>query len=322
MSLSKVIDAVSRHRRFLISGHVDPEADSIGSQLALASLLKRLGKKVTIINEDVPPASCAFIPMIETINTLKHIKREKLRTPDCVIVLDCPEIKRVGKVEELIPKGVPIINIDHHISNKKFGDINWVCPDAAAVGEMVFDIFREFKVEITKKEAVLIYSAILIDTGSFRYSNTTPRTHSIAAELIKKGLDTNAIYENLLEMRSYEGTRLLGLVLSNIRKNKTVVWSWITDKMLAESGARAKDIENFIDYLRAIKGCKVAVLFRITSQKGVFKVSIRGRGVDVNRIASKFGGGGHPAAAGCTIKADTSSRAEEKILKEIFLSAG
>ncbi|MFH0771012.1 MAG: bifunctional oligoribonuclease/PAP phosphatase NrnA [Candidatus Omnitrophota bacterium] len=321
MSVHKVIEAIRRHKSFLITGHIDPEADTIGSQLALGSLLKRLDKDVRIINQDLPPESCAFLPYVKSIELVKNIKKSDFKAPDCAMVIDCPTIERAGKTAEIITDGIEVINIDHHVSNQQFGHINWVDLKAAAVGEMIFDIFSRLKMKPTNEEATAIYSAVLIDTGSFRYSNTTAKTHMTAAKLIARGLDTNGIYESLFEMRSFCATRLLGLALSTLKKNGNgaVVWIWITRRMLKRAGANFDEAENFINYARAIKGCKVAILFKEAADKGVFKVSFRSKKpVDVNKIAAEFGGGGHSRAAGCTITAAGAAAAEKKILSEVF----
>lgn len=320
MSIAKVVSAIQRHKRFLVSGHVDPEADTVGSQLALASLLRRLGKEVVIVDQDPLPDSCAFLPRLKQITLLKDLKKKSFKKPDCAIIVDCPTLERIGKVKELITDEMTVINIDHHISNTMFGDVNWVDLEAAADGEMIFDIFNKFRMKLTKDEAVIIYTSILIDTGSFRYSNTTARTHIIAAELIKHGLDTNGIFEHLFELRPFPATRLLGLSLLTIKRSKDgkIVWLWLTNKMLKQVDAKFDDAENFINYARAVKGCKVALFFKETAQKGMIKVSFRGkRGIDVNKIAAKFGGGGHARAAGCTIKA-TAKEAQTKVLREVF----
>lgn len=320
MSISKVANAIRRHKRFLVSGHVDPEADTIGSQLALASLLRRLGKKVIVVDQDPPPDSCAFLPRLREITLLKDLKKKEFKKPDCAIIVDCPTLDRIGKVKDLITDGITIINIDHHISNVRFGDVNWVDLNAAADGEMIFDIFKKFRMKLTKDETVIIYSSILIDTGSFRYSNTAARTHIIAAELIKYGVDTNSIFEHLFELKSYPATRLLGRALLTLKRSRDgkVVWLWLTNKMLRQTGAKHDDAENFINYARAVKGCKVALFFKETEEKGIIKVSFRGKkGIDVNKIAAKFGGGGHARAAGCTIKA-AKKEAETKVLKEVL----
>ncbi len=320
MSISKVVNAIRRHKRFLVSGHIDPEADTVGSQLALASLLKRLGKEVMIVDQYPPPDSCAFLPKLKEITLLKDIKKKKFKKPDCAIIVDCPTLERIGKVKDLITDEMTLINIDHHISNVRFGDVNWVDLKAAADGEMIFDIFKKFRMKLTKDEAVIIYSSILIDTGSFRYSNTTARTHIIAALLMKYGVDTNSVFEHLFELKSYPATRLLGLALLTLKRGRDgkVVWLWLTNKILKQAGARYDDAENFINYARAVKGCKVALFFKETGQKGIIKVSFRGKkGIDVNKIAAKFGGGGHARAAGCTIKA-AAKEAETKVLKEVL----
>lgn len=319
MSLPKVVKAIRRHKKFLITGHVDPEADAIGSQLALASLVRRLGKQAVIVDQDPPPISCDFLPGIGSIVLFKDLKRNVIEGTDCLLVADCPSLERIGKVRELVTGQMEIINIDHHVSNDHFGDVNWVEKGGAATGEMVFELFKKSGLKLTREDAEIIYASILIDTGSFRYSSTTARTHLIAAELIKSGLDTNAIYENLFEMKTFEVSRLLGESLSTIKRSRDgkIVWIWITREMLKRTGARTKDAENFIGFPRAVRGSKVALLFKETEKKGMIKVSIRGKdGIDVNRIAAKFGGGGHVAAAGFTIMGSRDS-AEKKVMSEI-----
>lgn len=319
MSLPKVMRAIRRHRKFLITGHVDPEADAVGSQLALASFIRRLGKKAIIVDQDPPPISCDFLTGIDSIVLFKDLKRNMIKRTDCLLVADCPSLERIGKVRELVTGQMEIINIDHHVSNDNFGDVNWVEKKASAVGEMVFEIFKRSGLKLTHDDAEIIYAAMLIDTGSFRYSTTTARTHMIAAELIKNGLDTNVIYENLFEMKTFQVSRLLGESLSTMKRSGDgkIVWIWITREMLKRTGAPLKDAENFIGFPRAVRGSKVALLFKETGKKGMIKVSIRGKeGIDVNRIAAKFGGGGHVAAAGFTIMGSHAA-AEKKVISEI-----
>lgn len=319
MSLPKVINAIRRHRKFLISGHVDPEADAIGSQLALASLLKRLGKEPIIVDQDPAPISCDFMPGINSIVLCKDLNRKVLKDTDCALVVDCPTLERTGKVAGLITKDMEIINIDHHVSNDDFGHVNWVDRKGAATGEMIFAIYKRLGLKLTREEAINIYSAILIDTGSFRFTNTTAKTHIVASELIKNGLDTNFIFESLFEMKTYEVTHLLGQSLSTLKRtgDGKIVWMWITRDMMGRTGAQLKDAENFIGFARAVRGSKVALLFKESEEKGLIKVSLRGKnGVDVNKIACKFGGGGHVAAAGFSIRAPRQV-AERRVLAEV-----
>ncbi len=319
MSLPKVISAIRRHRKFLISGHVDPEADAIGSQLAIASLIKRLGKAPVIIDQDSPPVSCDFMPGIKSIVLFKDLNKKVLKDIDCAVVVDCPTLERTGKVADLVTRDMEVINIDHHVSNNYFGSVNWVDGKGAATGELIFEIFKRLGLKLSKDDAINIYSAILVDTGSFRYSNTSAKTHIIAAELIKNGLDTNFIYESLFEMKNYDVTHLLGRSLSTLKRSGDgkIVWMWITKDMMKKSGAEMKDAENFIGFPRSVRGSKVALLFKETEEKGLIKVSLRGKdGIDVNKIAMKFGGGGHVAAAGFSIRASC-REAEKKVLAEV-----
>ncbi|KPK38275.1 MAG: hypothetical protein AMJ78_10275 [Omnitrophica WOR_2 bacterium SM23_29] len=320
MRITDVLRTIRANKRFLISGHIDPEADAVGSQLVLANLLKRLKKDVLIVNEDSPPGSCNFLPNVKSVKLFKDIKRKNFKQPDCAIVVDSPVLSRIGKVRDLISDDVTIINIDHHISNERYGDINWVDLKASSVGEMMFELFKKFRISLKRDEAILIYSAISIDTGSFRYSNTTARTHRIASELIKYRLDTDGIFEQLFELKSYPATRLLGATLSTLKKSKDgrVVWIWLTRKMLKRVGAKFDDTENFINFAKAVKGIKVAVFFKEADEKGRIQVSLRGkRGYNVNKVAAKFGGGGHAPAAGCVIKGNP-KEVEKKVLRAIF----
>ena len=319
MSLPKVISAIRRHKKFLISGHVDPEADAIGSQLALASLIKRLGKDPIIVDQDPPPESCDFMPGIKSIVLCKDLNKKALKDTDCLLVVDCPTLERTGKVSGLATREMEIVNIDHHVSNGYFGNVNWVDGKGAATGEMIFELFKRLGLKLSKDEAINIYSAMLVDTGSFRYSNTSAKTHIIAAELIKNGLDTNFIYENLFEMKAYEVTHLLGRSLSTLKRTPDgkILWMWITREMMEKSSSELKDAENFIGFPRSVRGSKVAILFKETEERGLIKVSLRGKdGVDVNKIAMKFGGGGHVAAAGFSIRAPR-REAERRVLAEI-----
>ena len=320
MSLPKVINAIRRHKKFLISGHVDPEADAIGSQLALASFVKRLGKGAIIIDQDPPPISCDFMPGINSIVLCKNLNKKALKDIDCALVVDCPTLERTGEVAGLISGKMEIVNIDHHVSNDYFGDVNWVRENGAATGEMIFEIFKHLRMKLSKAEAINIYSAMLIDTGSFRFSNTTAKTHIIAAELIKNGLDTNSIFESLFEMKTYEVTHLLVRSLATLKRTADgkVIWMWITRDMMRRTGAKLKDAENFIGFPRSVRGTKVALLFKETEEKGLIKVSLRGKdGVDVDKIAGKFGGGGHVAAAGFSIRA-SHKEAEKRVIAEVL----
>lgn len=312
--MKAVIEAIKKHKSFLITAHINLEGDSLGSQLAMKGLLDQLGKEARIIDNDPMPAHYKFLPNADVVSNDVGQRIDF----DAAIVLDCPTLKRIGKVNNLIDKNTTfIINIDHHVSNEKFGAINWVDPNASSAGEMVYRLFKEMSVPITKEAALSLYIAILTDTGSFNYDNTSSVTHEIAGELLGYGLEPAAVSENIYERRTVSDIRFLGLVLSTLKVNdaKDIAYVEITRDMLAETGADIIKSEGFINYARSIDGVKIAVLFKEdpADTNKVF-VSFRSKGdIDVNGLASCFGGGGHCKASGCVIEG-TLQEAERIVL--------
>jgi phosphoesterase RecJ-like protein len=303
--MRQVIEAIKKGRRFLITAHVNLEGDALGSQLAMKELLTGMGKDAFILDSDPVPEHYGFLPKAGEVSN----GFDKVGLFDAAIVLDCPTLDRTGRVRDVIKaRAVPIINIDHHVSNDKFGDINWVEPNASSAGEMVFRLFKETGVRMTKEIALSLYIAILTDTGSFNYDNTSSATHEIAGELLGYGLDPALVSESVYERRSVKDLNLLGLVLATIRVNKkgTIAYLEVTKDMLDKTGADLAKSEGLINFARSIDGVKVAVLFK-EGQKTRNKINIsfrskgNGKAVDVNKIASLFGGGGHTKASGCVV---------------------
>jgi len=311
--MKEVIEAIKKRKSFLVTAHVNLEGDSIGSQLAMKELLKKLGKEVIIVDSDEIPEHYKFLPHAGEVSN----KIDKALAFDAALVLDCPTLKRTGKVKDLITKDTFVINIDHHISNEKFGKVNWVDPNASSAGEMVYKLFKEMGVALTKETALCIYIAILTDTGSFNYDNTSSITHEIASELLGYGLDPAAVSEDVYERRSVADIKFLGLVLSTLKLNDSgeIAYLEITRSMMRGLKIEASKSEGFINYARSIDGVKIAVTFREDPKDvGKVNISFRSKGdVDVNGIAAHFGGGGHMKAAGCIIEG-TLAEAESRIL--------
>lgn len=312
MNAGSIKKAIQKFNRFLISSHINPEGDSIGSQIALALLLKRLGKSVVIVNESPVPQILRFINGTE--NVLKEMPRDF--DFQAAIILDCPDMSRLGKVSKCVREDHVIFNIDHHVSNENFGKYNWVDTDVSSAGEMIFELFKTFKMKIGYDEAVCIYVAIMTDTGSFRYKNTFARTHAITAELLDKGVEPYDIYGRIYETTTLEDTHLLAEALQTLKKTDDgkIAWLWITKDMLKKTKASLEGTEGIINFARSIEGVEIAILFRETGTKDRIKVSFRSKGkVDVNKLASFFKGGGHVTASGCTVfgKMD---EAEKKVL--------
>jgi len=312
--MQAIIKAINKYRKFLITAHINLEGDSLGSQLAMKQLLDSLGKTSVIVDSDPVPEHYKFLPAASGVSN----KIDKNLDFEAALILDCPTMKRIGRVRDLITKDKFVINIDHHISNEKFGHVNWVEPNASSAGEMVYKLFKEMDVGLTKETALSLYIAILTDTGSFNYDNTSRVTHEIAGELLGYGLDPARVSEDVYERKSIGDIKFLGLVLSTLKLNKSqdVAYLEVTKSMMKETGAEAAKAEGFVNYARSINNVKVAVIFR-EEAGGKINVSFRSKGeVDVNKIASAFGGGGHVRASGCVIEG-TLAQAQKKVLTKI-----
>ena len=311
-SRQQIRDMIHRHKRFLLTSHINMEGDSLGSQLALRGLLSKLGKRVEVVCDGGTPKAYRFLPGASSV-------REKPSFPyDVAFILDCPLLSRIGKIQRFIDPAKPLCVIDHHISNEYFGTVNWVEPKAAAVGEMVYDLFRYLKVKMDKNDAINLYVSIVTDTGSFRYSNTTRETHRITAELIAKGVEPATVASQIYESNSLASRRLLTAVLQTLRVTPegTVAWLRVKRSTLRRWKATAEETEGFVDYARSIARVKVAFSLREAGPNQT-KVSLRAKGsADVNRIAKAFGGGGHRAASGCVIPLSL-PKAEKALLAEI-----
>lgn len=318
--MKEVIKAIKNNKRFLITAHVNLEGDSLGSQLAMKELLIGMGKEAFILDNDPVPEHYRFLPKANEVSN----KLDKAQDFDAAVVLDCPTMRRTGKVKDIIDKKAKvIINIDHHISNEKFGQINWVDPNASSAGEMVYRLFKEAGVKLTKEVALSLYIAILTDTGSFNYDNTSSVTHEIAGELLGYGLDPALVSESVYERRSVEDIRLLALVLDTLKLNKsgTIAYMEVTKDMIEKTGADIAKSEGLINYARSIDKVKVAVLFKEDlKEKNKINISFRSKGngeiIDVNKVASRFGGGGHMKASGCIITGNL-EEAKSKVLAEV-----
>lgn len=300
--LQKIIDRIRSCGKFLIASHVRPDGDAVGSELALYHLLRAMGKEVDIYSQDPIPRIYAFLPGSEAVaGRIKEPERY-----DAAFLLDCSEMDRIGDEADAIA-GVPLlINIDHHVSNRAFCEPAWIDAKASSTGEMIFRLAEALGAEITPEVAVNLYTAIVTDTGSFRYTNTSAETLKIAAELVEKGADPHFVAENVYESTPIEKVRLLAKALA------TLEFEWqgrigsilVSQDMFTQAGARPEHADSFADFVRGIAGVEVGV-FYTEMPDGRYKVGFRSKGrVDVERIASRFGGGGHAAAAACRIDGD------------------
>lgn len=301
--IENAVKAVREFKRFLITSHVNLEGDSLGSQLAMANLLKSLGKEFVIFDHDRVPSHYQFLPNVNRVRN--DINRQEKKF-DAAIVLDCPNLNRTGKVKEAVKKVGYIINIDHHISNENFGNINWVEKDVSSVGEMIHALYKKIGSPLTKEAALYLYIAILTDTGSFNYSNTSSATHEIVSELLGFGIAPGDISESIYQNKPLGDVKLLGKAISSLKVvfGGKVAYMVIRSNLLKATKTGPASCENFVNVARSVKGVEVAVFFREDmKQKNFFHASFRSnRDADVNKIAGYFGGGGHKKASGCAIK--------------------
>ncbi len=313
--MRRVMEVIRKHRSFLVSSHVNPEGDALGSALGVASLLRRMGKKAVLAQEGGIPEFFRFLP--RTVPVVGRLD-PKVQA-EVAIVVDVPLLARVGKVEPMIRRSRLLVSIDHHVSNQQFADVNWVDPEAASVGEMIFRLIRAFGKKPTREEALCLYVSLVSDTGSFRYMSTTPAVHRMAADLIEQGVSPLRVAQQLYEAHSVKDIRFLGSVLSRVKHslNSKVAWLEVPLKLWKAFRASEEVLDELVNFPRSIGSAEVAFVLREVEEPGKIRVNLRSKGrVNVNRIARHFGGGGHPAASGCTIEG-TLSQARRKLLQVV-----
>ncbi len=309
-----ILEILRREERFVILSHINPEGDALGSSIALALALRRMGKAADVYNRDGLPSIYGFLPGSDLVRRLEEMKV----TPESVVViLDCNDLERVGISERMDCKLSMVI--DHHETESDYGDIRWIEPECPATGMMIYYLLKSLDAGIDSVMATNLYTAISIDTGTFRYSNTTAETLLAGADLIRYGADPSFVAERLYESWSRNRFMLLIETLNTLEINRvgsiTVATTVITSEMFRRTGTTSSDTENFSNFPRKIEEVHISALFRET-EDGRWKASLRSKGdVNVARIASHFGGGGHKNAAGFLLEGDI----EE--IKRAFLKA-
>jgi len=296
--INSIVQEIAANRSFLITTHESPDGDAIGSSLALACYLRQLGKDVTVYLCDSLPELYAFLPQAETV-----VHSIPPRTYDICFVLDVGEFRRAGKEITAFQGVGKFINVDHHLHCENFGAINLIDPTASATGALIYRIIKAAGDEIDLDPALCIYTAIITDTGSFRYSNANPEAFAIAGEMVARGVNTWAVAEKLYESQPKKRLELLALALATlvVAKPGHCASIAVTLDMYEKTGAGPELTDGFINYPRSIGGVEVALFFREVNP-GLFKVGFRSKGkVNVAELAAAFGGGGHHNAAGCSI---------------------
>jgi phosphoesterase RecJ-like protein len=299
----EVAKALHKSKSCMILCHVMPDGDAVGSSLGLAQALDKIGKRVCAVSPDPIPNTYGFLEAGFAFTPADMVTPETVKSYDTLVFLDCTHKERVGALKDLIGPSHVIINIDHHITNSFFGDLNFVDPRAAAVGEQVLLVIEQLGVTLDEGIANCLYAAILTDTGCFRYENTTPRALQASARLLLAGAKPAEISEAIYESKSYTNLKVLGAALSTLKTTAggKIAWMTVSRDMLAEMCGNEADTEGIINYARAIRGVEVGLLFKEISEEAT-RVGLRSRAfVDVSAVAAEFGGGGHPRAAGCTV---------------------
>lgn len=307
--IQTILQQLKKSKRVVLASHANPDGDAIGALLAMAIALERQGCEVTLYNESSIPAVYRFLPAVERIQKqLSDVARF-----DTAIILDCGDLGRIGAAAEAIGQVPVIINIDHHTTNTRFGHYQIVDVEACATSEIVYRLIQHMEIDIDAAMATAIYTGILTDTGSFRFSNTNQTAFSICGAMVAAGVKPSAVAQHVYGTYSLGRIKLLNLALDSIEisNNGHLSIMTVTQEMLDDTGTQPEDADGLINYARRIRDVKVAALIhelengsRRPGKRKKFHVSLRSDGsVDVSRIATSFGGGGHAGAAGFSVEA-------------------
>ena len=312
---------VARHQKFLLTTHVNPDGDGLGSEVATALWLRSMGKDVRVLNDSVVPTAFLFLTRDQTLESWDPaIAEQRFTEADALIVLDTSNRQRIGRLAPLLDQHIiPIAIVDHHASHTTgFGQVNVIEPEASSTGEIVYDLLKESNATITTAIAEALYVALMTDTGSFRYSNTDSHAHRMAADLLAHGLDPGKIHAKVHSHASAGRLRFFGEVLSAIEmvEDGRIVVMEAGPEQFQRHGLVGSDTEGLVDMPRTIAGVDVVALFSEV-EPGKVKVSLRSTGrVDIDAICTGLGGGGHRHAAGVLLRG-TRADARARILPQL-----
>ncbi len=307
--IDQIAQQLQASNRLLLTSHTNPDGDAVSSMLALGLALKKIDKEVLWVNESPIPAVYRFLPSVERISQAA----EANRSFDVAVVLDCGDTERIGCDAAVIERAPVVVNIDHHATNTGFGHMQYVDPSACATTELVYRLLRKLGIAIDQDIAIAIYTGILTDTGSFRFSNTNSAAFAVCTEMTALGVDPYDIAQHVYGPYPLERIKLLNLALDSIEisANRKLSMMTVTQAMLNETGTQLEDVDGLIHYARRIQNVKVAALIQELrngnepdGSPGQYHVSLRSDGaIDVAAIATTYGGGGHQTAAGFGMQA-------------------
>ncbi|MFT8314711.1 MAG: bifunctional oligoribonuclease/PAP phosphatase NrnA [Clostridium sp.] len=315
MIIDEIINVLMKSNKIFVTFHQSPDGDSLGSSLALLNGLRSINKDISIVSKETIPETFSFLNFSSEIDgSVKNVPSNV----DCLVALDCGNVARLNCDIDFNNKKFTVINIDHHLSNEHYGDLNYVDTKAASVGEIIYELLTKMNINIDTKIAECIYTSILTDTGSFRHSNTTYNTHLIAGNLINTGLDFSSVHRKIFDNKKFEIIKLQGMVIDSLYldNTKSICVMKLTKNMFSKVGIEECDSAEVISIGLRIDSVEAAVLLKET-EDGV-KVSLRSKNyIDVRKVAEKFGGGGHIRAAGLKIIDSNIEEVEKVIVKEL-----
>lgn len=319
--IDKIDKIIRTYQQFIVTTHVNPDGDGLGAEIALAQYLRQKNKTVKILNSSPAPEVYHFLDPngdIEIYDAQKHV--EYVSNADVVFILDISDWQRLRELGKFIQSShLTKVCIDHHPKNEAFVEHDFIYPKASSTGELIFDLLRGLDAKFTNRITEALYTAILTDTGAFRFTNTSPRVHRIAAELLERDIDPQKIYKEIYENQSRARVKLMAQALKSLdfAYENRLAWMTITQNMLAETGATLKDTDGLSEFPRTIIGVEVALLF-IELEDARVKISFRSKGnIVINELARRFSGGGHAFASGATVEGEL-----EAVLKNVIEQAG
>ncbi len=321
-SIASIVRTLNQARSIVLTTHVNPDGDGLGSEAAIGYVLKRLKKKVAVINTSETPRQYQFLNDGKMFNTYDSAKHDQIiRSSDVILVLDISVSKRLDRMQQAVLESPAMkICIDHHLDNDGFAGHTWADPTAPATCEMMYDLIKNhFKSKIDYKIARALYTGMITDTGNFRFNSTRPETLIISSELLKTGVKPNDIYANVFEQGSLNTIKLLGLLLERMKREcgGGFHWTYLTQEDFRKTQTRPSDTEGYVDYTLKLENSRMGVFFYETAD-GFTKVSLRAKGnVNVQKFAKTYGGGGHFSASGIMIK-KAFPPTMKKIVKELI----
>ena len=302
--IEQVLHHIEQRRQFVLTSHARPDGDAIGSTLALAGILRKMGKSAEVILSDSVPVIYRPLPFSDTIIHATHVNGRY----EAAVILECDSVQRT-RLQGLERQF--LISIDHHATSKPFAHVNWIDPSACATAEMIYRLAISAGVEITPEIATCLYTALMTDTGSFMFEGTNEHTFTVARELVLAGADPAHCARHIYFGHSTAKMRLLGAALSNLHREDQIAWMTITRNDINRCGALEEDCEGLVNYALGIAGVEVAMFFRETADFRV-RVSMRSKGaVNVAHIAEKFRGGGHECASGFAVEGPVNAAIEQ-----------